>query len=191
MPASRPENRGPAAAQQNRAALLAAAMEVFAAGGIDAPLNAVAKRAGVGQGSLYRHFPDRVTLALAVFEQNVTELETAAVQHRAGYDDLVALLSRQVVDSVGFVDILTATSTDPRVVAFGARIRDALSGAVAAAQRAGRLRGDVGADDVLLALGMVAAVVARTPAERRGSTVQRAWTLIDRGLRPTPSAGRT
>ena len=40
---------------------------MFAEGGVDAPLSAVAKLAGVGQGSLYRHFPDRGALALAVF----------------------------------------------------------------------------------------------------------------------------
>ena len=57
-------NRGRAAAKANRRALVAAALEVFAEGGIDAPLSAVAKRARVGQGSLYRHFPDRVAWPL-------------------------------------------------------------------------------------------------------------------------------
>ncbi|MFB9629003.1 TetR/AcrR family transcriptional regulator [Nonomuraea helvata] len=54
-------NRGPGAAVRNRAALIAAAREVFAAAGYDAPLSMVARVAGVGQGSLYRHFPDRVS----------------------------------------------------------------------------------------------------------------------------------
>ena len=43
--------------------------------GLAAPFSAVAKRAGVGQGSLYRHFPDRTALAVAVFEDNVRDLE--------------------------------------------------------------------------------------------------------------------
>ena len=66
-------NRGPAAAAGNRRALIAAAREVYAVGGLGAPFSAVAKRAGVGQGSLYRHFPDRTALAVAVFEDNVRD----------------------------------------------------------------------------------------------------------------------
>lgn len=56
-------NRGPAAAAENRAAIIKAAGEVFAEQGLGAPLNSIAKRAGVGQGSLYRHFPTRASLA--------------------------------------------------------------------------------------------------------------------------------
>ena len=56
-------NRGPSAGPENRRALIAAARAVFAESGYSAPLSAVARRAGVGQGSLYRHFPDRVALA--------------------------------------------------------------------------------------------------------------------------------
>ncbi|HAN25892.1 MAG TPA: TetR/AcrR family transcriptional regulator, partial [Microbacterium ginsengisoli] len=63
--AARP-NRGRAAGPANRAALLAAAREVFGEQGLSAPLSAVARRAGVGQGSLYRHFPTRTALAAAV-----------------------------------------------------------------------------------------------------------------------------
>jgi ABC-type glycerol-3-phosphate transport system substrate-binding protein len=62
---SRP-NRGPAAGPGNRAALIAAAREVYGEDGLNAPFSAVAKRAGVGQGSLYRHFADRTSLAVAV-----------------------------------------------------------------------------------------------------------------------------
>ena len=50
-------------AARNRDLLVAAAREVLAEQGLDAPMSAVAKRAGVGQGTLYRHLPDRLTLA--------------------------------------------------------------------------------------------------------------------------------
>src|SRR6185436_19562981 len=101
-------NRGRAAAEGNRKALGAAALEVFAEGGIEAPLSAVAKRAGVGQGSLYRHFPDRVSLALAAFEENVAELEAAATDPGATLDSLLAVITQQTIDSIAFVDIVTA-----------------------------------------------------------------------------------
>lgn len=47
---------------------------------MEAPLSAIARRAGVGQGSLYRHFPTRQSLALAVFDQNMVQLEHLAAQ---------------------------------------------------------------------------------------------------------------
>src|SRR4030095_13303143 len=53
-------NRGPAAGPENRRALIAAAREVFSADGLQAPFSAVGQKAGVGQGSLYRHFPARL-----------------------------------------------------------------------------------------------------------------------------------
>jgi AcrR family transcriptional regulator len=72
---TRKANRGPAAGPENRRALIAAAREVYATEGLNAPFSAVAKRAGVGQGSLYRHFPDRKALAVAVFEENLVDIE--------------------------------------------------------------------------------------------------------------------
>ena len=68
-------NRGPAAAAENRRALIAAAREVYADGGLAAPFSAVAKRAGVGQGSLYRHFPDRTALAAELMSPDSPEQE--------------------------------------------------------------------------------------------------------------------
>lgn len=91
-------NRGRAAGDRNRQALVAAARRVFAAGGLAAPLSAVARAAGVGQGSLYRHFPDRIDLAVAAFEHNVTELEELAADPRTTLDDLLALVTRHAVE---------------------------------------------------------------------------------------------
>src|SRR6188472_1508327 len=77
VPRTAKPNRGPSAGPGNRRALIAAAREVFATEGLQAPFSAVAKKAGVGQGSLYRHFPDRLSLAVAVFDENLDELELA------------------------------------------------------------------------------------------------------------------
>ena len=68
--------------------MINAAREVFGESGLTAPLNSVAKRAGVGQGSLYRHFPDRVSLAVAVFDDNIGELEAIADRPDSTLDDL-------------------------------------------------------------------------------------------------------
>ena len=82
-------NRGPAAAAENRHAVLAAARELFAERGYEVPMQAIAKRAGVGQGVLYRHFPKRLDLALAVFEENFVRLETAGAEVGPGHEGQV------------------------------------------------------------------------------------------------------
>ena len=177
-------NRGPGAARENRLAIVAAATEVFAEQGIDAPLNAVAKRAGVGQGVLYRHFPDRVSLALAAFDTNVAEIEALAADPSCGLDDLFAVLTRQMIDSVAFVDIVTSADRDPQLTAIHDRVRSALVGVVDQARQAGVLRPAVTVDEVMLAVGMIASLVAKVAEPERRTTADAAWSLLDRALRP-------
>lgn len=71
-------NRGPAAAAENRAAIITAARYEFSAHGYRVPLNAIARRAGVSQGVFYRHFRSRTDLAAEVFVQNFSELRALA-----------------------------------------------------------------------------------------------------------------
>lgn len=187
MTGPRKANRGPSAAQANRRALVAAALEVFAERGIDAPLSAVAKRAGVGQGSLYRHFPDRVSLALAAFEDNVADLEAMAADPTCTLDDLLAAITRQTIDSVAFVDIVTAAAGDPRLEAVVTRVKATLARALHEAHRARTINEAVTADDLMLAVGMVAALVARIPAAHRRKTADSAWAMLRRATLPGPA----
>jgi AcrR family transcriptional regulator len=175
-------NRGRAAAKANRRALVAAALEVFAEGGIDAPLSAVAKKAGVGQGSLYRHFPDRVSLALAAFEDNVTEIEALAAEMSCTLDDLLETITRQTIDSVAFVDIVTASVADPRLDAVVERVKVVLAIALARAHKAATVRKSLTANDLMLVVGMVASLVAKTPAAQRRQTADEAWALLRRAM---------
>jgi AcrR family transcriptional regulator len=76
---STPPTRSPRAdAARNRLRLLDAAKAVFSAGGPEASLEAVARRAGVGIGTLYRHFPTREALFEAVYRREVDELAALA-----------------------------------------------------------------------------------------------------------------
>src|SRR5246127_4781218 len=68
---ARPAEQLRADARQNRARLISAATAAFAEKGADAPLEDVARRAGVGIGTLYRHFPTRLDLQAAVFRSQV------------------------------------------------------------------------------------------------------------------------
>lgn len=187
--APRERNRGPAAAAANREALLAAARRLFAERGLRVPLSAIAREAGVGQGVLYRHFPTRLDLAIAVFEENLVVLDALAGDPDADLDDLLALITEQTLDSVAFIELIDATTEHPRLAEVSDRVRAGIEAKVPEARAAGRLRGDMGADAVLLAISMLANMVARVPADHRRRTAVEAWRVLLRGLVPdTPSS---
>jgi AcrR family transcriptional regulator len=189
MPHARRSNRGPGAAAENRAALVAAAREVLADAGFDAPLSAVARRAGVGQGSLYRHFPDRLSLALAAFAENIAALETAAAGPDSTLDELLTLLTEQAISATAFLDMLSGHAEDPRVAAMSQRVTAVLAVKLPEARRSGRYGDHVTPADLLMAVGMVSGLVARSPAAGRRATADRAWTLLRVGINgPVPWA---
>ncbi|MFJ9637561.1 TetR family transcriptional regulator [Streptomyces sp. NPDC101178] len=177
----RPANDGPKAAARNRAALIAAAREVYAEYGLDAPLSGIARRAGVGQGVLYRHFPDRAALANAVLEENVREVEQAGAVAGASAAGVLGVLTWHLTESAAFIGLLHADRT-------GGRAADGVHAhASALSERVARsLRGHVrdghrlaGAeDDLMLAVAMVSgAVTGPTRAERERRALA-AWRLL-------------
>jgi AcrR family transcriptional regulator len=186
--ASPKANRGPSAGPANRQALIDAAREVFADDGYSAPLSSVARRAGVGQGSLYRHFPDRVSLAIAVFDDNITELEAVAVRPETTLDVLFDAVVEQVLVSTAMIDMILGDRDDPRVAHLGDRMLGVVSEVVGRERAAGRLREGVVGDDVFLALSMMASVLASAPAPLRRDVAARARALLAPALVPPPAA---
>ncbi|MCC2033708.1 TetR/AcrR family transcriptional regulator [Microbacterium allomyrinae] len=178
------QNRGPAAAADNRRALIAAAREVYAEGGLGAPFSAVAKRAGVGQGSLYRHFPDRTALAVAVFEDNVRGLEDDTAPADRTIDDLLDLVVEQAVVSTAFIELITADLRDPRVAGLGARFHDLVARVVERDRDAGRIGGHVETEDVTMATGMLATELARSDPAQRPAVAARARALFRAAFAP-------
>ncbi|MFI1828866.1 TetR/AcrR family transcriptional regulator [Streptomyces sp. NPDC020412] len=103
QPAKAPSRSKRADALRNQQTLLAAAAEVFATSGIDAPIREIAARAGVGIGTIYRHFPTRADLAVAVYRHQVEACAEAGPTLLADADSPFAAL-HQWVDL--FVDFL-------------------------------------------------------------------------------------
>ncbi|MFD8468776.1 TetR family transcriptional regulator [Streptomyces cyaneofuscatus] len=179
----RPANDGPKAAARNRAALIAAAREVYAEHGLDAPLSGIARRAGVGQGVLYRHFPDRAALADAVLEENVREVEQAAAAAGATLAGVLGVLTWHLTESAAFIGLLHADRTEDRTEdrtdgvhahasALSERVARSLRGHLTDGHRLG------GADDLMLAVAMVSgAVTGPTRAERERRALA-AWRLL-------------
>ncbi|MGY0488561.1 TetR family transcriptional regulator [Streptomyces sp. WG-D5] len=183
---ARPANQGRRVAARNRAALITAAREVFAEQGLNAPLSTVARRAGVGQGSLYRHFADRVALASAVLDENVRQIETAAAGPDADLTSVLGVVTWHITRSTAFVDLLRVRGDDDRGRELSARVRAAL----ATCGPAGRGRG-LGTDELMLAIAMVSGAVAGPTAAERERLALAAWGLlgIEVGpLRPVETA---
>lgn len=178
----RGRNLGPAAAAANRAALIVAAREVFAEDGLHAPLSAIARRAGVGQGSLYRHFPDRVALAVAAFEDNISALEALADRPAATLADLLALVTRHIVEATAFVDLVRVEHADDRVGALAVRAEQALASRLDSGRGAGTVPREMTSADLMLAVSMVAGAMSGRPVEERDRIAASAWRLM--GVRP-------
>ena len=177
-------NRGRAAGPENRRALIAAAREVYAESGLSAPFSAVAKRAGVGQGSLYRHFPDRTALAVAVFEENVIDLEEYTAPEGRTIDDLLDRVVSQAVVSTAFIELITADLHDPRVVPLGERFAGVVTRLVARERASGHIGDHVEPEDVAMATGMLATELARADPEQRPQVARRARALFRAAFAP-------
>jgi AcrR family transcriptional regulator len=177
-------NRGPAAAAENRRALIAAAREVYADGGLAAPFSAVAKRAGVGQGSLYRHFPDRTALAVAVFEENVGDLEEYTSSPDRTIDDLLDRVVEQAVESTALIELITADLNDSRVRPLSDRFAAVVNSLVERDRAEGRISDHIDAEDVMMAVRMLSTELARTEAPARPAVAERARRLFHAAFAP-------
>lgn len=177
-------NRGPSAGPENRRALIAAAREIFASDGLNAPLSSIARKAGVGQGSLYRHFPDRLALAVAVFDDNIGDLEAHVAHPETTLDDLVDHVISQALSSTTLIDMMFAHRDDERAIRLQTRVRSLLETVVDREKQSGRIRPDADADDVLLAISMLAGLLARTAPDARADVARRAWAILHTAFAP-------
>ena len=147
-------------AQRKLDSLLKAATKVFAESGVDAPVREIAERAGVGLGTVYRHFPQRSDLIVAVFQSNVDACAEAAALLADQYPPITALslwLERYVdfiSTKAGLCKVLY--SGDPAYQSlpeyFNKRLRPALMTLLEAAVEAHAVRPGIDPDDLLVAV---------------------------------------
>lgn len=181
-------------AQRNLDALLQAAMSVFTCSGVDAPVREIAERAGVGVGTLYRHFPQRVDLVIAVLRNEIDACADAAPVLAAthGPSDALALWLKRYVAFINAKRGLAAAlhsgnpAYEPLPAYFTQRLRPALQSLLDAAIQAGEIRGDIDPDDLLETVGGL----SRAGADGDLSQACRMVCLLVDGLR-YGAAGRT
>jgi AcrR family transcriptional regulator len=191
-------------AVRNRERVLEAAKAVFSAGGPDASLEAVARRAGVGIGTLYRHFPTREALFEAVYRREVQQLGDLAEQLKSEAAPVDAL-RRWLRSNVEFVATKKGMSAALALAVHGSselyaytfdRLTKAVGALVDRAVAAGEIRADISPEDVLRALvgmcyihdqpGWQKSVLRLVDVFVDGLRVQ---TGDDRALAPKPGRG--
>ncbi len=174
-------------ARRNLDSLLKAALDVFATSGVDAPVREIAEKAGVGVGTVYRHFPQRSDLIKAVMRNEVDACADAAVTLAVEYEPGEAL-SRWMQRFTDFIMAkrgLAAAlhSGDPAYQAlpvyFEQRMIPALQGLLDRAVAAGAARGDVEASELLRA----GAQLSNLGQGNDPATTRRMITLLVDGLR--------
>jgi AcrR family transcriptional regulator len=157
---SAPVRKPRADAIRNRERVLEAAKAVFSAGGPEASLEAVARKAGVGIGTLYRHFPTREALFEAVYRREVQQLSELA-ESLKGDADPVDALRRWLRSNVEFVAtkkgmsaaLALAVQSSSELTAFSFdRLSKAVGALLDRAVAAGEIRADISPEDVLRAL---------------------------------------
>jgi AcrR family transcriptional regulator len=150
-------------AQRNIDSLLQTAAKSFARSGIDVPMREIAERAGVGVGTLYRHFPTRSDLVVAVFRKEVSEcvdtLSVLAANHPPG-----EALALWVVHYVGFIaahrGLAAALNSGDSALEglpsyFRQQLGPGIQGLLDAAATAGEIRAGVKSNELLHAVAML------------------------------------
>ena len=174
-------------AQRNIDALLQAALAVFKTTGVDAPVREIAEKAGVGIGTLYRHFPQRADLVAAVFRHEIDACaeaaSTLAAEHGPG--EALARWSQRYADFIATKRGLGAAlhsgspAFEPLPAYFKTRLLPAFRKLLDAAVAAGEVRADVNADDLLSAVGNLSRQAPDDDPER----TRRIIALLIDGLR--------
>ncbi|MBX3083241.1 MAG: TetR/AcrR family transcriptional regulator [Anaerolineae bacterium] len=169
------ERRVRADAQRSIDALLQAALTVFATAGVDAPVREIADKAGVGIGTVYRHFPQRADLIAAVFRREIDACADAATilaaEHEP-FDALAAWMQRFAAFVATKRGLATALHSgnpafDTLPAYFNQRLLPALQMLLEAAVTAGVVRSDVNADDILSAVAGLCSHADNNPSHAR------------------------
>ncbi|NGO72103.1 TetR/AcrR family transcriptional regulator [Streptomyces boncukensis] len=197
-PAAMPRARADAA--RNRERILAAAREAFVRVGTEAPLDEIAKAAGVGNATLYRHFPDRDALAqgvvLAVADGIAERGRLLLAEESDPFEALRRFVCIAVEEKSSALCPLMShriNLDDPVIRSARDRTEKVAIELLERAQRAGAVRDDIGAGDVLVAVSQLARPLPGTVTAGMARFIERHVTLFLDGLRApakSPLPGR-
>jgi AcrR family transcriptional regulator len=177
-------------AERNRKRLLDAAVEVFAERGLEASTAEIARRAGVGQGTVFRRFPTKDDLVAAIVVDRLGEITDAAEALLADPPPegrvlaFMAQLAQIHVRDRGLIEAVNGTRAlaDPAVHEAHGALMDVIEELVKADRDAGLIRADIGAFDVM---ALTKAVATACEPEIASAGWKRYLAVVSAGLRPT------
>ncbi|MFI6286076.1 TetR/AcrR family transcriptional regulator [Streptomyces sp. NPDC051018] len=164
-PAAHRPRRAPrprADALRNRERIVSAAREMFVQFGPDVPFDEIARRAGVGNATLYRHFPDRPSLThevvVSVLSRTCDQVERAMAEEADSFAAVRRFVHGAADERTGALCPMIAGSFDedhPELLEERERLEAAVEDLIARAQSAGRMRTDVGVGDLMIAISQL------------------------------------
>lgn len=154
-----PPHRLRADAVRNRERIIGAAREAMVEFGAEIPLDEIARRAGVGNATLYRHFPDRLELihhvTLSVMDRTADKAECALAEEPDAFQALRRFVFAAVEERIGALCPLLSDGVDkdhPDLLAARERLEGAVEALMGAARDSGQLRTDIAVGDLMVAL---------------------------------------
>jgi AcrR family transcriptional regulator len=183
-------------ARRNRALVLETAEAVFTAKGIAASTEEIARQAGVGIGTVFRHFPTKEALLEAIIVGRLRRLADEAESLSTADDPgaaLFAFFTRAVDQSstkIAFVDALASSGVDvdDAIAEVGHDLRQAMGRLLSRAQRAGAVRDDVGVNELIALLAGTSRAAEFAGWDR--DTTARTLAVVFDGLRRQEPDGR-
>lgn len=179
-------------AKRHRRALIDAASEIFLEFGITAPLELIVARSRLGRATLYRHFPDRASLALTLVEVSLEELEAIRTDSDSGtplFFLVLQQLAEVAVTNPALADFWRVVDHDsPARQALAARFHRLFQTSIEEAMAAGLVRADLTPDDMQLVYAMLGTVNREPDVRERRAMANRILALIVSGI-AAPEAG--
>lgn len=195
-PAERKVTRPRADALRNRERIVGAAREMIVEHGPDVPIGEIARRAGVGNATVYRNFPDRDALVrevvCSVMDRTAAAAELALAESGDAFTALEHFVHAAADERIGALCPMVSDTFDqhhPDLQASRERVERLIEEVMGRAKAAGQLRPDVGVGDLMIAVGQLSRPPAGTDCPRGDRFVHRLLQLFLDGLRaPARSA---
>lgn len=167
-------------AAKRRIAILAADRQMFEEQGIDAPLDGIAERAGVGRATLYRNFSGRTEIALAVLIDDVAELGRlfADPVEPGSFFSFLAALSDRLARNIALGGAVRAAPSPESLAPLRKAMRQAAMPALRISQAAGLVRADLTPDDIRVLAAMLAGGLHNASLRERNAIARRSLELV-------------
>ncbi|MEU7365975.1 TetR/AcrR family transcriptional regulator [Streptomyces hygroscopicus] len=177
-------------ALRNRERIVAAAREAIVEHGAGSPLDKIARRAGVGNATIYRHFTDRRELihhvALSVMSRAADQAESALAEEPDGFSALERFVHAAADERIGALCLLLSDGIDkehPDLIATRDRLSADVEALMGAARAGGQLRTDIGVGDLMVALNQLTRPLPGSACVNFDTFVHRHLQLFLDGLR--------